>query len=387
MLHNGGLPSMIGRFVSSILPKAPAPKEDWMWSLSETDLRPLIAPRRGALHVRLPLATVLERIAAFMRLKSIACEVNDKEAAISCITPHHNHFVVYLWRLGKEDDTIVVDVERRAGCSVYVQRLRQGLYTMIEHNEPSSSLCQGESCHTFIPKNICPLVKRLYDDRRKDVSQRRSCKEGMFKALRLLESESDDQRRLGMEHLAYLTNLDKVDAETAGDVARALIYHEDDCPSAESLRQHFVSFFDESKLVLLTPNSEEVETTEYAEAHQFTVMHSLALETLTNAIGVLVGDEVSSQKIDLATQFWLDVTHALVNNLVQAIERPQDAAMSAKCLVLLDDMVPHATDILVRDRMLPFVVRAHKFGEAHHLSLERETQLLLSKLSSYSSID
>lgn len=371
---------------------APAIVDAWGWNMSEADLRPLPpykgVRRTGAIVVSLPVGAILDRISSFMRLQSISCDFRQHEGSLSCLTAHRSHFMIFLWRSQHAKQTII-EVERRQGCSVEMQRLRRGLFAAIRSGSQQCTNTTVGSAAT-IPKYICPLVRRLYNERairKKNESQidseRRSCREGMSKCRALLQSKNFDQQRLGMEQLVFLTDSSSIQFRTAEDVSRALLYEEDHCPCAQPMRDEFMKYFGDSNLQLIAINYDDIESAEFTEAHMFTVMHSLALEALANALQVVTVDQKDSEKrINLDSEFWRTISKALLYNLVDAVARPQEAALSAKCLAQLGDVVPGATHRLVKDQALPYLVRAHKFGEAHHLSLERESQRLICQLGS-----
>lgn len=72
------------------------------------------------------------------------------------------------------------------------------------------------------------------------------------------------------------------------------------------------------------------------------------------------------------------ITKSLINNLSDASEKPDKAALSAKCLrfLLTNDIMKHS-NMTVSDNVLE---SAYKYGKAHHLCLEKETSSLMEYL-------
>jgi hypothetical protein len=128
-------------------------------------------------------------------------------------------------------------------------------------------------------------------------------------------------------------------------------------------------------------DSEVESSLEFAECHQYSVMHNLALQALANALQVFVNlKEEATLELDESSRFWRDISSALAFDLTDAHSRPQDAALAAKCIALLEDLNPESCGrMFVEDQMLPSLLEANEYGKVHHLALERESQKLIDK--------
>lgn len=369
---------------------------------------PLHMPRRNPRPplavLDMPLDAVLDRISSFMRLNSISCFFKAEDGSVHCLTRNRTQFMLYLWRKENESSSkLVVEIERRQGCAIEMQRIRRGLFATFQTGQEPTS-CSGSPGVTAggaAPTNshnrtVCSSIKRQYRERvlRKeinDVSRKRSCCEGILNCVRLLGSNCEDQQQLGMENLVCLTGggggcscSRAVDEETTREVAEALIY-EDDRICAGSLRDSVRVYFQGSDTKF--NNGVDSEQLEFAERQHFSVMHSLALQALSNALEAVVkvhdGTGGNNKKhVDLSSEFWQEVLSALAHDLTDAIARAQDAALAAKCLSALEDLVPGgAVRLLVEDGLVPYLSVAHSFGAAHHLTLKQELEHLMGRLS------
>jgi hypothetical protein len=135
-------------------------------------------------------------------------------------------------------------------------------------------------CATISRKSICPLIQKRYqEDTKMKTSQaerkKEACNEEMCHDL--LESNLEDQNRLGMESLLILTDKAIVTTTTALEVARALVLGQGLC--AGSLRDELLFYF---RAVVSVegrddtwPNEDEAFICK--ESHNVAAMHNLAL--------------------------------------------------------------------------------------------------------------
>jgi len=356
----------------------------WEWELSQDALRPLppyYILDRSSTTVDLPIPTILNRIVNYLRVKSITCSFNPKQTEIDCHTPNLLHFVINFWK--GPGSSVIVELQRRMGDAIEMHRVRQTLFhTIRTGNEPTSAPL--DRCAMISPKSICPLVKKMFeeqartDEARDDEpsSQEECCREGMVVCHDLLESKCEDQNQLGMESLVFLTDAAVVGEEIAQEVAQALLFGHDPCGGP--LRQEIIKYFEEP----LHPRERDIRRDPLEDTYD-DAMHNLALRALSNALEGIVNMPDDCQKhIDLSSYFWIKVSDSLVYNLTEATHRPQEAALSAKCINLLEQIAPDAVD-LFDSRLTPYLLKAQAFGKAHHLLLERESHKLLRNLGDF----
>lgn len=359
----------------------------WTWKLSEDDVRPLPMYQsvdRAYLELSMSIETILARVANFMRVKSISCFFHPEASKIDCRTPSLLRFEVCFWR--DSDSKVILELQRRQGCVIEMHRLRKSLFYAVLTGEESDCDIMGR-CATVSRKLICPLVRKLYQEDAKmktseAESQEEACNEDLEICHDLLESKLEDQNRLGMESLLFLTDTAVVTTTTALQVARALVLGQGLC--AESLRNELLFYFRAVKSVEGRDDTwpSKDETNNYEESHNVAAMHNLALRALGNALKLIAGlDGIDSEDIDLKSEFWKTILGAILYNIKEAIRLPQEAALSAKCVALLEQIAHEDVSRWIEINLLPSLYQAFKFGKAHNLELEQESGNLLRRFS------
>jgi hypothetical protein len=179
----------------------------------------------------------------------------------------------------------------------------------------------------------------------------------------------------------FLTDESITAKNTTQLVCKALLFAEGPC--AECLRDELLCYF------RLAEHAEERDDTwlneindrlEYVEGHNFMTMHNIALRVLANSLEEAVELEGLSsilEAVDWSDAFWETIFAALEYDMKEAIRWPQEAATSAKCLRLIEHLGPEALSHAMEDRLLPTLLQAYRFGEAHHFELQQEARGLL----------
>lgn len=309
---------------------------------------------------------------------------------MDCLTDSCLKFVIQLWR-NEDDDAIILEVQRRRGCAIAMQRLRKSLYNSVRSSENEAlSYVSPRRPSLILEKRMCDELKE------KNESHKASRFDARLLCLELLESDKKDENRLGVESLLILTDLSKVTREDAEEVARAVIYNEGEL--ATRLLNSFVAFFnvdvdkrfDEPDWSFADcSNSDDASLLEFSQGSEFGDTHLLALKVLTNCLQVIacheqdyLSNEITS--LDLASPFWREIMDALVLNLHESSHRPQEAALSAKCMRILECLEPGILTPFLESVVAPLLVHAHEFGKAHHLFLEKESEELMQSLEAAS---
>jgi hypothetical protein len=339
---------------------------------------------RACLELSMSIETILAILANFMRVKSISCFFHPEASKIDCRTPSQLRFEVYFWR--RSDSKVILELQRRQGCVIEMHSLRRSLFCAVLTGEEPNSDEMGR-CATVSRKSVCPLIKKLYQEDTKiktseAESQKEACNEDLEMCHSLLESNLEDQNRLGIESLLFLTDTAVVKTTTALQVARALVLDKGVC--AESLRDELLFYFRAVKSVEgrddTWPNDDEA--VNFEESHNVAAMHNLALRALGNALKLIAGlDGIASEDIDLSSDFWKTILGSILYNIKEAIRLPQEAALSAKCINLLEQISHEDVSRWIENNLLPALLQAYKFGKAHNLELEQESGSLLRRFS------
>jgi len=348
------------------------------WNVTSVRPVPTFYPlERNCITVTgIPLSVLCSRILNFMRVNSISCTFH--KTRVDCATMGLLKFAVHLWKASRSpsDDGVLVEIQRRQGCSIQMQHIRQGLVQVITTGEAPVVVSERTNMHTVdcigMPKHESKCIEAL------NITKR------------LLESSQFDQSRLGMESMVALTSPQTVHAKDAKLVCRALVYG--DAPFGDSLRDALVPFFqdterDQEHFAMDDYDSDaEDEEEEYAQGYHFGSMHNLALRVLANALQVVTelhdnGRDPHLALVDLASPFWNSVCNALVYNVEVANHRPREAALSAKCLNLLTILAPVICECPIIDRLVPVLPEANEYGKECNLLLERESHKLMGTLA------
>ncbi|KAL3936579.1 MAG: hypothetical protein SGBAC_008132 [Bacillariaceae sp.] len=285
------------------------------------------------------LDLITKRISSFMKDQSIHCDYDDAMARVVCSTNCCLHFSVQLWQ--KKEGSIVMEMQRKQGCAIRMQSLRQQLKGSILMNELSSKT-QDSGCPASIKLHLARMVPAIPAS-----EQQGSC---IDLCQKLLASNLVDQNRIGLESLCVLTDASKV---------------QDSCSASEKVLQ-------DAKLQSILLNYFQ----EQAQAN----LHLLAVKAVAQALESSTTATASTSnnlKIDLSSVFWQTVLQALYQHIQRPHEKPLEAALSIKALRLLQQSCPECLAVLQRKHSLPvtaFLQIAHEFGKQHSSSLEREAK-------------
>ncbi len=374
---------------------------NWVWRIdAPLPNVPQHAPlERTSLLLRdLPLDLITTRISNFLRINSISSlystEVSGK---VDCQTCNCIKFVVQLWN-DEERNAVVVEVQRRRGCSIRMRRLRNCLYNcIISADDPCRNCCKIKirKLSKVLQKTICDQLNSEQSVENQEQSTRRRFSDGQLLCLSLLESEKADENRLGLESFVGMT--DPSNEESSHTVARALILNEG--INSSRLRQAFLEFLcaklpsgdgardwygvpalhtrtlmDDATLFEIP----DIENTELGEVH---VLALTALVNCLESIDTQEQDYLANEatKLQLSTPFWTRVLEVLVYNLYEPSKRPFEAALSAKSLRILENLRPEKVSPIIDSFVAPILKSAHEFGKARHLLLEVESEDLVSR--------
>jgi len=278
---------------------SPSTSSPWMWRVAASVVPPVPshAPlERTSIPIRdVPLQDVTARISEFMKLNSVSCSYHHEQARVDCLTSYGLKFVVQLWRSQKtnkdsivddkdylddadndpEDGLIVLEVQRRRGCSIRMRSVRKMLYKAVLRDSTApppaaapatvskfksavhvirgdGSLVAAGTCKSYILPEGLRTSRHQQQGPLQEPQQEPSHQQDSTNTTTLFESFSSspmsdpmsssstmttrplcwdllcsnrkDENRLGMEMLLVLVTHDQVGRDKAEDMAYALAF-------------------------------------------------------------------------------------------------------------------------------------------------------------------
>lgn len=326
--------------------------------------------------------------------------------------------------------------QRLRRCLYHYLQQQQQQQHQQEQNQETVLRAQQEQ-EQQLQRVVCSRIKRLLEDKEnqehvasdgRPASEtttttfrphgRYQC-ETMARCLSLLNSDCRDERQMGMESLVCLTDPSMTTRETAEQIAEALIL---ECRPRSNqfrfIRLHVLSYVQKREkkrhhnhshhglpTAQLNHHRQDVDNNNnddddddlsvaaFAEENHAAVMHSLALKVVSNALQTLVNSKTDSPQPAIPEQppqptllehsnVWCTVVCSLARDIKVVMQCPQDAALAAKCLFLLSTLFPDAAVnlLMVKDKLMPHLLIAQKYGEERHCVLEQEVRNLIVQL-------
>lgn len=286
-----------------------------------------------------PLDLITGRISGFMKEHSIFTDYQDDMARVLCSTNSCLHFSVQLWK--KDSSSTVMEIQRRQGCSILMQSLRNQLKETILMGPQQANKTHEDTakCPVYLQKQLVRMVPAIPSS-----AEGTSC---MDICQEMLSSTLQDQNRMGLESLCVLTNASKV---------------QDPQESCEKVLQ------DESLQSLLISY--------FAAADSEANLHLLALKAVAQALE----NAGETAKIDVSSVFWKTVLETQYQHIQRPHERPIEASLSIKSLRFACGRDPEVLNMLQRKHSLPvvmFLQIAQEFGQQHNRTLEQEAKLFM----------
>mmetsp|Transcript_9629 Transcript_9629/g.17550 ORF Transcript_9629/g.17550 Transcript_9629/m.17550 type:complete len:509 (+) Transcript_9629:187-1713(+) len=376
------------------------------------------------------LSSLTRQITLFMKQRSISCIYHDDAGRVDCLTASLVHFSVQLWKGNASHptlitassiapDSVIVEVQRRQGCCIEMQRIRQDLYHFLMHQHSH----HGGSMNDEFVQDMHNNVNTLYESMPIQVLQNmveksstaagtnlpvppisfEDCENAFSISRSLLKSPRLDQNRMGLESLSSLADARKVLTLEAQYVSSKILTD----PEIQSLLLPYLGNISLSPSqsnnhtngrqpasfhgTSMDMDEGEDETMNYSQGRFFGVMHVLALQVVSHALDTYAylrdtgAATVSFDAIDLSTPFWNHLLNATVYNMHIAHLRPLEACLSIHCLRLLESLLPEKLNknpVISREyeHLNHLLLDARSFGQKHYLKLERETQQLMNQL-------
>jgi hypothetical protein len=382
------------------------------------------------------LHALTDNISTFMKEQSISCSYNCQTGRFDALTMNLLRFSVQLWEarvlpLPKNRLLpVLVEIQRRQGCSIEMQRIRQELIQYLTRSVDRRDSCSGSdsTIHFNYFSRTCdkPLNEELLKTRIKEqfktsyandssstsssvASVERSINDSFNIVLSLLKNSMLDQNRLGLECLTIISDFGNVLIEQAQYTSSKILAQGDEVQ--DLLLPYFVrieiSPRDQRSVHSMEYDHDEDDsgdrTFDYEQGTFFGGMHILALKVISHALETkafmegkqaparLLSNDDGSNEIDnapitLSTPFWNHALQAMMYNIRISQFRPLEAVLSIRCLRLLNTLVPEAWNkhgsihFFISQR--PFedmLLDARSYGRRYYLDLEQETQTLLKQ--------
>ena len=361
MAHQDTYPLVLS---TNTLPAASTTRQDAEKPAPDQQLRRLPSNyiyEGRSLACNLPLQDVMDRITTFLRLNSIEYTQNQF-GRIDCQMDCFLKFSICLWR--HKEGQVVVELQRSQGCAIGHQRVRQTLFRVLSAEQPPQHSMMVQVCGEM-PSRVRSLIDKLCHE---ECHASSGLHEDMVLCEKLLSSPQVDQNQLGMETLVFLTKPSLSDSHLNFNMS--LMFSDE--PRSEFLREQILKYLEHPTCSTTSPNS----STDKEHAH---VMTSLALQALSNSLGVLTSE--SSSELAFSSPYWKRVSACLRKNLCNACQQPHEAAMSAKCLRLAHEPLSSTEDD--SGSLLMDLSKAYTFAKENHFGLEQEILLLKESLSNY----
>jgi len=323
---------------------------------------------------------------------SIQAGYDKKRAGTVLITPEHIKIYLHFWKIGCDSD-ISVELQRCQGDTIIYHR-----YAKLILQAASGNLPENKSY------NFClhPIKKRIIT-----ISSDTVILKQLETASNLVKSDRVDAMILGMESLTILTDSRKTKSDVALYVSRVVVHehplHHDQKATflrtihnfvMETVQNRFSEEF-EDRMSTLKDDDEYLEAENNDEMNPQTclrienILHNYGLRILSNALETLnysndkitdlMGDKKLSDLVLKTTQ--KDVLLSLLKEVDNAISRPHNACLAAKCLHLIctSSKVAHANllkNVSTSAALLEIFMHAEEVGKATNLRLQKESEQL-----------
>ena len=366
--------SMVQSF--AILPSSPSSANDETEPALIADLEPRPLPvwtvlTHSTLKVKIDRKLLLNRIESLIRAKSMTYTVDLALACIECRTLCDLSFALNLWY--DETGSIIIELQRRHGCAILMQKVRKTVFHCIQTGEEPTTrtLCRCPSNMT-VSARIRQLIQKEEQEKQNIIQETmKVCEEQLC-------SERHDLNELAMESLVFMTDSNSCSPATILHAAQSLLT---DTHGNEHLHDDFVHALC-SSVGYCRRDSFKYEYTRdlpSADCRGDRTMAGLSLAVLSNALKVAKAH--NADWIEMSSPTWGKVAVTLKSILRDPIVYPHEAAMAALCIRLLKDINPRNSTLFSEDDLLRYLAGVRRIGESHHHLLEEECQNLLQRFS------
>mmetsp|Transcript_18449 Transcript_18449/g.27878 ORF Transcript_18449/g.27878 Transcript_18449/m.27878 type:complete len:418 (-) Transcript_18449:9-1262(-) len=352
--------------------------ERWQWKVNNyVDYVPsYYCLEKSTIRVRSIGADVVSsRISSFLRLNSIATKY--ERTYVECDTSQFLTFVVHLWKGDQEDETIV-EVQRRNGCILQFRHIRKNIYGAITSCKTEAA-SQGPKSINETPYRMTWVTKNGGSQKKHAKQIKNACLMELLRAEQMIQSNYHDQKLFGMEDIARIVRPSNKERIISSAIAKSLVCGTE--RGMDFLRPTLGEYFYDTKI------DESGKGGGYARGWNFGKLHFIALKVLKNALEVvflLKRNKDQDLTIDVHSFFWRNCFDALIYDVEVAPKRPLEASISISCLCLAFSIEPELKfHRLVKERLMPKIAIAKKFGKNYHLNLETASKNLSDLFQAY----
>eukprot|EP00555_Chaetoceros_dichaeta_P009169 CAMPEP_0198259044 /NCGR_PEP_ID=MMETSP1447-20131203/8326_1 /TAXON_ID=420782 /ORGANISM="Chaetoceros dichaeta, Strain CCMP1751" /LENGTH=362 /DNA_ID=CAMNT_0043946325 /DNA_START=297 /DNA_END=1385 /DNA_ORIENTATION=+ len=303
--------------------------------------------------------TIASRIFTCNKVRSVHVVYDDDNAICNCNTPLSTKFVIRLFQAPEHTGNVLVEIRRKAGCSLDFQQEYRALFQAATYGEAhpreypfhKKAMCMVDKGHTG--EKYIPLPKGIIE-RSLEMAQNH------------LRLEHYDAQMLVLKDLALTT--DPSSTETAS-IATKLIFQE-----YTGILEFVINVITQKMVV---HDDDDDERNENMRSGSLTLLRNL----LTVSLQDIGGDDnngngnITLQGVSLINNAFSKETlvQSLLQDVKEARNYPWNACLAAKCLALL---VANFVDIKLQvggDRNAFNVLNdARIFGNASYSYLKQE---------------
>jgi len=381
--------------------------EDFLRRCESSACLPLALPRnqlcaRGCLELRgVSVSVIVLRLSRFLLAHSIehgfhfGKRINnddgDDEVRVQCRTERLLRFCVFLWRAGNDDDAsddcVIVEVQRRWGCSLELQCVRRALFKslvegedalVVSNNVPPQQ--QLSPCHKMIPSHFCKKIVEKYKTRSdlsidtvpcSDDDDSSFISESINRYKCMLGSPCRQSKELALESFLHLvealseTIIDGENSVTA--VAQTIL-------TDMSIQQELLTL---------------LQTADVNPYRSIGELHTMALQVVAQTLCIQTTTATEPNVgmatiIEAASEFWHSVLHCCqthVSNVASHNKSSRDVELSIDILKAVLAAAPQAA---VRvEELLSDLAVCRSFGRRYFWALEQKSQDLMDQLQMY----
>ncbi|KAG7366550.1 hypothetical protein IV203_029220 [Nitzschia inconspicua] len=383
-------------FIHSPPPSTPA------WKVRALQSLPMYYPlESNAITIQRSLCSLTEQISAFLKEHSVCSVYHDDAGRVDCMTSGLLRFSVQLWKdnrassVAESSPSIIIEIQRRQGCCIEMQRMRQELIERLMNPKTGLSTLPVPSPRSTPVHVLQQLVEQsasVNGTTAVPALTMTDCDSAYQISCRLLKSDRLDERRLGLESLHLIANARNVMMHQAHLVSSKILTD----PYLQSLLLDYFAGIEVNSDGENDNDSMELDdhdgTLDYQRGRYFGDMHILALKTISNALDTAVycnkdkrEDNFDVGSLNLASPFWNHALQAMLYDMHYSHVRPLEACLSVRSLRRLHSLTRHALNerlTMFADsvQLDHFLSDARSFGQMHHSQLEHETVQFMNQL-------
>lgn len=310
---------------------------------------------------------ITERIVKVNKEMSVFAQYNNLKASATLQTAEYVEIVINLYNTEKKSkkSSILVEVQRRSGCSVVFHRYSRLILLAVADELDYSSLSKVLSPSYDLPQFP-------YDEDTRNTQ----AEEAVDLIKSLLCKKHVDAQYLGIHSLACLTDTSKSETTAALRSSRAVLFGSNEVNDREIHRKIFAIIHncDPSEVLY----HEEENLTNLKEHDE--MMLNKALLVVYNGLNTIFTRGTAEEIENLNNVMNDNVFGQLCEILNFSHIRPHDALLAAKSLFILVKKSPEAQNNARLLGIKSVAEKANSFGMLSHAALAKECEGLISIL-------